>query len=203
MSAQPSRHDGLDDASGPDEATSGVEFAQAVAAGDDEAAFAQVYRRWSPLVHSVARRSFGDVHEADEVTQSVFISAWRSRTTYDPGAGSLPGWLVTITRRRIADRWAQRARDRSIPDGHPPEGDPIAGLDSIIDRMVIAEELDRLGEPPGQIMRLALYNEMTHAEIAEQLQLPLGTVKSHIRRSLHRLRARWEVIHDEPGDDPR
>lgn len=197
VSAQPERRRELDDSA------SGRDFASALANGDGDVAFEEVYRRWSPLVYSVARRALGDGHEADDVTQRVFISAWRSRNSYDPAAGSLPGWLMTITRRRIADRWAERARDRSVPDGDPPEVGSAAGLDGVVDRMVIADELARLGEPPGQIMRLALYEELTHTEIAERLDLPLGTVKSHIRRSLNRLRTRWEVIHDEPGNDPR
>ena len=176
----------------------GVDFAAAVSSGHADEAFEQVYRRWSPLVHSVARRSLGSGHEADDVTQRVFISAWRSRSAYDPAAGSLPGWLMTITRRRIADRWAERTRDRSTPEADPPEGPAGAAMETIVDQMVITDELARLGEPPGEIMRLALFDELTHTEIADRLDLPLGTVKSHIRRSLQRLRTRWEVVHDEP-----
>lgn len=182
-----------------EDAEAGADFAAAVAAGNADAAFEEVYRRWSPLVHSIARRSLGSSHEADDVTQRVFISAWRSRESYDPAAGSLPGWLMTITRRRIADRWAERARDRSRPEADPPEGSaPQGSLDRIIDQMVIVEELQRLGYPPGEILRLAIFEELTHAQIADRLDLPLGTVKSHVRRSLQRLRNRWEVIHDEP-----
>jgi RNA polymerase sigma factor (sigma-70 family) len=174
----------------------GIDFAAALAHGDGETGFEEVYRRWSPMVHSVARRSLGSAEEADDLTQRVFISAWQSRSSYDPAAGSLPGWLLTITRRRIADRWAERSRDRSHPtDDLPQQG--IPGLEGIIDEVVIAEELTRLGEPPGTIVRLAIFDQLTHREIAERLDLPLGTVKSHIRRSLDRLRTRWEVIHDE------
>lgn len=176
----------------------GADFAAAVASGSAEQAFEDAYQRWSPLVHSVARRSLGSSDEADDLTQRVFISAWRSRTSYDPSAGSLPGWLMTITRRRIADRWAERVRDTSTPSADPPERAASAGTEGIIDQMVIAEELQRLGYPPGEILRLAMYEELTHTEIAERLDLPLGTVKSHIRRSLQRLRNRWEVILDEP-----
>ena len=176
----------------------GADFAAAVASGSAERAFEDVYQRWSPLVHSVARRSLGSSDEADDLTQRVFISAWRSRTSYDPASGSLPGWLMTITRRRIADRWAERARDTSTPSADPPERAASAGTEGIIDQMVNAEELQRLGYPPGEILRLAMYEELTHTEIAERLDLPLGTVKSHIRRSLQRLRNRWEVILDEP-----
>lgn len=157
-----------------------------------EPTFAAVYERWSPLVYSTARRATGNTDEAADITQAAFVSAWRSRASFDPTRGSLPGWLLTITRRRIADRWSQRSRE-PIPDDTPDPGVEITPVDDAIDRILIADELQRLGEPPGTIMRLAFYEQLTHAEIAERLDLPLGTVKSHIRRSLDRMRRRLEV----------
>jgi RNA polymerase sigma-70 factor (ECF subfamily) len=166
---------------------------------DPDRIFAEVFQRWSPLINTVARRAVGSTDSAHEITQQVFVSAWRSRASFNPEAGSLPGWLLTITRRRIADHWEDRSRHSllSSDDTVHPEQRIGPTTDQIIDRVVLADELTRLGEPPGEIMRLAFYEDLTHAEIAERLHLPLGTVKSHIRRSLHRLRARWEVTIDE------
>jgi RNA polymerase sigma-70 factor (ECF subfamily) len=171
-----------------------------VAAGfrdGDEQALNEAYRRWSGLVHATALRATGNPEDAADITQTVFVNAWRGRGTYRPEAGSLPGWLMTITRRRIADHWESRSRDartraaveatEPVEEAVPPEVERIAA------QMLLADELDRLGEPARRIVRMAFYEDLTHSQIADRLQMPIGTVKSHIRRSLDRLRARMVV----------
>ena len=162
----------------------------------DEAALEECYRRWSRLVHGVALKSVPTPADADDVTQAVFVSAWNSRASYDPGAGSLPGWLLGITRRRIADHYRREGRTPHTlalaVDEHEQGVD--GHHDHVVDRVLLAEELGSLGNPAGHIMRLAFYSDLTHQQIALHLDLPLGTVKSHIRRSLERLRSRLEVI---------
>jgi RNA polymerase sigma factor (sigma-70 family) len=173
-----------------------MELAHEFRSGNDDA-LAEAYRRWSGLVHATAVRSTGNAEDAADITQTVFVGAWRGREGFRPEAGSLPGWLMTITRRRIADHWEARSRDSRIQsaveaadpgvDWAPPEVDRIAA------QMTIADELDRLGDPARTIVRMAFYDDLTHTQIADQLQMPIGTVKSHIRRSLGRLRTRMEV----------
>ena len=186
----------IDEATGVDPA---VEELQQRFASGDETALAEAYGRWARLVRTIALRSLGgDDDAADDITQAVFVSAWRSRHTYRPDQGSLSGWLIAITRRRIADLHAANARQRRLVDqaARFTETNPVdSPVDAVTDRVLIADEIANLGQPQRRIMELAFYQDLTHNQIASLTGVPLGTVKSHIRRSLGKLRHRLEVDH--------
>jgi RNA polymerase sigma factor (sigma-70 family) len=166
----------------------------------DEQALAWAYERWAGQVHGMAVRAFGAGPDAEDVTQQTFISAWSGRARYTPEQGALPAWLVGVCRHKIADTWARRERQRrsaeaAVADARsrPPAGEDAA-LDGLVaDRVLLLGELDRLGQPQRGIIELAFFEDLTHAQIAARTGIPLGTVKSHIRRTLERLRTRLEV----------
>ena len=168
-------------------------------AAGDETALAEAYRQFAPLVHTLALRSLRDNSAADDVTQEVFIRVWRSRSAFDPARARLPAWIVGITRNAITDAQAASMREtRKVlaavelsPD--PERAAGHAAAEVLADRLLLDGELERLGEPQGSILKLAFYDDLTHSQISQKLDLPLGTVKSHIRRSLSQLRNRLEV----------
>lgn len=142
-------------------------------------------------MHTLAVRALGDAHEAEDVTQQVFVAAWRSRHTIRPERGSVGAWLVGITRNTIAEAREQRARRirnlHAAADESDREG--FAWEDHLAtDRVLLAHELARLGDPRATIVRMAFFEDRTHDDIAARLELPLGTVKSHVRRGLLQLR---------------
>ena len=161
----------------------------------DERALVAAYERWSALVYTLALRSLGRASDAEDVLQRTFVSAWEGRAKYDPERGHLSAWLVGISRHRIADALEARSRLRDLDERlRAAVGDPGGGTD-LADRLLIADEIARLDTTPREVVRLAFYDDLTHTQIAERLGLPVGTVKSHIRRSLYRLRARLEVTY--------
>ncbi|MCU1568336.1 MAG: polymerase sigma factor [Pseudarthrobacter sp.] len=205
-SGQPSSGDGQHDG-GPAQRRSAVgtwnpQLDHAFSAGD-ETALAEAYRQFSPLVYTLALRALRNRSAADDVTQEVFIRVWKSRAMFDPQKAALPAWIVGITRNAISDALAASAREsRKVLAAVElqPEAEPMASSSAEIlaDRLLLDGELARLGEPQGSIMRLAFYDDLTHDQISRELNLPLGTVKSHIRRSLSHLRHRLEVDHAAP-----
>jgi RNA polymerase sigma-70 factor, ECF subfamily len=175
----------------PDDTALGELFA-----AGDERALAWAYERFAGLVHGLACRALGQGADAEDVTQQVFISAWNTRSGYYPEKGPLAGWLVGITRHRVSDALARVRRDQRLTQAAAASAGPapVQSFDgTATNRVVLLAELARIGQPQRGIMELAFFADLTHEQIAERTGIPLGTVKSHIRRTLHRLRDRLEV----------
>jgi len=156
----------------------------------------KVYDRYGTQVYRVALASLSNPSDAEEITQTVFVDAWRSRSTFDAGKGSLGGWLMAITKRRCIDRMRELERNRrdvAAATAGATNQRVVAEPDEVVDRVVVADQLARLPQSQRAVLELAFYDDLTHSQIASVTGLPLGTVKSHLRRGLEQLRRRWEV----------
>ena len=167
----------------------------------DEACLQELFRRLAPLVYTIASRALDSSSDGEEITQEVFVSAWRARANYQAEKGSLSGWLIGITRHRIADRLRARGRDlrlvQAVSNKTDVQDQP-EGFSTLIDRIVLTEEIGRLPHPRGTILQRAFWDGRSYPEIAEELDLPLGTVKSHARRALLHLRGRLTEVTSWP-----
>lgn len=150
------------------------------------------FQRWvvdhGPALYRIAYRMVGDRHEAEDVVQDAFRSAWKSRGSFEAGRGER-AWLVAILRRRIVDYWRRSsslrvvAADNSFDVGVTAD-DPLANDYS--DEMQHA--LARLPHELKETLLLVVVAELTHQEAANLLQIPLGTVLSRVSRARGRLR---------------
>ena len=171
-------------------------LAEALAGGSTQA-LSECYQRWGSLVMGIASRALGSRHDAEDVVQQVFVSAWQSRHTLRPSQTALPAWLIGITRHRIADEYARRSRGAAKSRqaagaaGALAPGAEVAGhalVDRLVDGVVIRDALERMPEPRRTVLQLAYLHDEAQEDIARRLDLPLGTVKSHLRRGLLQLR---------------
>ncbi|MEZ5243954.1 MAG: sigma-70 family RNA polymerase sigma factor [Acidimicrobiales bacterium] len=165
------------------------------ARGDDDA-LRKAYDEHGRLIYTFCARALGP-ERAHDVTQEVFLSAWRARDRFDPAKGNLAAWLTGIAKNRIIDavRAEKRHSDRRAPestDELPTESE----TETLGDQMLVADALRILPERSRRILTLHYFEDLTHPQIAERTQLPLGTVKSDIRRGLDRIRQHMEVPHD-------
>lgn len=162
-----------------------------VAKGDQKA-FAELYRVTSSRVFGVILRMMHDRGEAEDILQEVYAAAWRRADSFDPERGSAITWLITLGRNRTIDRMRQR-REELLGDDETPEiaddaPTPAAAAESSEERRRLEQCLDRLEPQQGRAVREAFFTGATYNELAQRLAVPLGTMKSWIRRSLMQLR---------------
>jgi RNA polymerase sigma factor (sigma-70 family) len=164
----------------------------------DVGALSEAYRQTSPLVFTIALRTLASQPDAEDVTQRAFLQAWRGRGTYDPTRRPLRAWLVGITRHLVADKIAERSRQIRLEQrlgeiGRVEQAAEDGIADRVVDAIVVADELSRLEQPRRQVVEMSFFEGLTHTQISEALEIPLGTVKSHVKRGLAQLRRQLGV----------
>jgi RNA polymerase sigma factor (sigma-70 family) len=174
---------------GDDHAGIAVDRAARAWVAQDPAALRLAFDSCGAVVYSYCRRALADGEQAADCTQETFVSAWRGRERFDPAKGSLAAWLLGIARYRVLDGYRASAR-RPTPVGDLPTTADTgpADDDRLVDRLLVAHALAELPAAFRQVIELAFYSDLTQVQIAEKLDMPLGTVKSHMRRGLRTLR---------------
>jgi RNA polymerase sigma-70 factor (ECF subfamily) len=162
----------------------------------DESALRLAWDQFGTLIHTYCVRALGDRDLAADCTQETFLSAWRARTRYDLERGALAAWLLGIARHKVLDA---RRRSARVPVVQVDDGGRLPGAESdhqeeLSDRLLLAHALETLPTRAREVIELAFYSDLTQVEIAKRLALPLGTVKSDMRRGLQRLRAYLEEM---------
>lgn len=161
----------------------------------DQSALNLLFKTVSAKVYSLALRITGNAELAEEVTEDTFFQVWRQAPRFDPERGSVMAWIMTIARSRALD--ARRtvppfdeltdANREVLADRNSGEGltDLLAAVEQNI---LLHQALNHLEDIPRQLISLSFFKGLSHEEIADYTDLPLGTVKSHIRRAVINLR---------------
>lgn len=158
----------------------------------------ELYREHGTLVFSLCMTALRHRQDAEDATQQVFTRAWRFRQTYDVTRPT-GAWLTGITRRVIADIFTGRDRDRQTNEAGAIDlvrKENPQPTQALVDRVVVQQTLTELGPPQDEILRLIYVEDLPFKTVAEQLDIPLGTVKSHVHRGLARMRKSLEVHSD-------
>lgn len=163
--------------------------------GGDQQALAELYDQSSRLVFSLILRIVIDHGLAEEVTLDSFHQIWRQAANFDPERGRPSAWMLTIARSRAIDRVRSMSLTRKMQTPLEDAAFFLAGDDSPEAYVVLSEEqrrvraaLAQLKPEQRQLIEIAFFGGLTHHEIAAQLNLPLGTVKTRIRTGMMRLR---------------
>ena len=166
-----------------------------IAAGEGSA-FDALYKRFSGSLYGMAYRMMNDAKEAEDVLQEGFTYIWRKAATYDPARSSPFAWAVMITRNKAIDRLRVRQRLDKLRERvtseesfYQDKDETSANEPTLRERGVLVRSaLQQIPQEQRQALELAFFGGLTHEQIAERLDTPLGTIKARIRRGLLKLR---------------
>jgi RNA polymerase sigma-70 factor, ECF subfamily len=173
---------------------------QRVADHRDGDAFTELYARYARAIYSLVSRVVRDRDAGEDVAQDAFTAVWRAARSYRPERGSAVAWMFTIARNAAVD--SARAR-RPLPIGEPPESpdpapQPDAEVSQAFDAFRVHTAVDALPAKERDVIALAYFEGLSQSEVADRLELPLGTVKTRTRAALARLAERLgheQVVH--------
>ena len=170
------------------------ELMQLVAEGD-MLAFETVYDRHGAAAFSLAYRIVGNRTAAEDVVQEALLSIWRSRLRYQPDRGSVRSWILGIVHNRAIDglrrntvHERRRASAEGIEEIHEAPERTEVEVARRDEARSVREAIDTLPDNQGQVIQLAYFGGFTHTQIAEMLEMPIGTVKGRMRLGLEKLR---------------
>jgi RNA polymerase sigma-70 factor (ECF subfamily) len=171
-----------------------LEAAMSRIAAGDQSAFAAFYDATSRSVFGIVLSVVRDRAQAEEVAQEVYVEAWRAAPRFDPALGSPSAWLNTIAHRKAVDR-VRSAERRTVRERRDADFEAARYVQDTADLVVTADEERRVRDAMGQLseaqrraLQLAYFEGHSYREVAEYLEVPLGTVKTRIRDALKRLR---------------
>lgn len=160
----------------------------------DQQAVAALYDRYSGAAYGLAFRITGDGTLAEDVVQDAFVSVWKQAGRFDPERGQVKSWLLTIVHHKAVDAVRRRANrsERALPEG-PEEfiatiGSPEQVTEMTMDAAAVREAVRAVPEDQRRTIEMAYFEGLTHVEIAERMDVPLGTVKSRLRIGLEKMR---------------
>ena len=172
----------------PSPEASDAELLAAVGERDREA-FEILYGRYVRPVFSLALRRLGDRGHAEDAVQEAFAAIWRSASTYRPERGAAGGWLYTVARNAIVDRLRRNgpSADAELPELSSGEPGPAQQAEDSFVSWRVHRALEELQPREREVIELAYWSGMSQSEVAEYLDLPLGTVKTRTRSGLAKL----------------
>jgi RNA polymerase sigma-70 factor (ECF subfamily) len=171
-------------------------------AAQDRQALAEFYDQIASALFSVSIRILSDRHEAEEVIQDVFVQIWEKAPAFDPKMGAPFHWALTITRNRSIDRLRARQRRSRLMDELEESSHDVSHQPGPVSQLLVGEDelaavrsaVGSLPEEQRQAIEMAFFRGLTHFEIAEALNEPLGTIKARIRRGMLKLREGLEEL---------
>jgi RNA polymerase sigma-70 factor (ECF subfamily) len=164
----------------------------AIAEKGDREAFTALFNHFAPRVKSYLLRLGAASETAEELAQETLLTVWRRAGAYDPDRAAASTWIFTIARNLRIDVARRERRPLPGEDAQPAAPQPDASLSSRQDVDRVAAAIAVLPADQAQVVRLAFFSDKPHSEVASDLCLPLGTVKSRLRLAISKLRAALE-----------